>query len=133
VSRNVSHKWKTCLQAAGGAQRRPGELGEGDLQGNSPMDTSFVLQVIVSHYSCAAWCHVSLTQRASSRKLQRTRRVRECIVATTVTNFAGFNPAVIWTFCEKIRILICVRQRMSCWRVSKCHASSTTLFWRVSR
>jgi hypothetical protein len=89
---------RPVYKLAGGALRRLGAVGEDDLQGNSPMDTGFVLQVKVYRDSCAAWCHVSLTQLSSSRKLQRTQRVRECTVATTMSNFHGCNPAVISNF-----------------------------------
>jgi hypothetical protein len=75
---------KLVYKLASGALSLLAEVGEGDLQGDSPMDTGFVLQVIVSRDRYTAWCHISLTQRASARKLQWTPR--ECFVATTMTN-----------------------------------------------
>jgi hypothetical protein len=46
VSRNVSQKWETCLQAGGRSFETPGGINEGDLRGNSRLDTGFLLQMI---------------------------------------------------------------------------------------
>ena len=80
VSRNVSQKWETCLQAGGRSFETHGEISEGDLRGNPPLDTGCVLQMIAPDDSCEARWHLSVTQRTSAQKLQRRPEVRECIV-----------------------------------------------------
>jgi len=108
VLRNVSQSRRSVYKLACWALRLVGEVGEGDLQGNSLIDTSFVLQVIMSRDSCATWWPVSLTQRIPARKLQRTPQVRIVLWRPPwIINFDGCNPSVILNFCEKIRILLC--------------------------
>lgn len=61
-----------------------GEVGEGDLQGNSPIDTGFVLQVMVSR-DCGWMTRFSYAARIGP-EIAKDDTSSQCIVATTMNN-----------------------------------------------